>query len=186
MSNQKRTVWLVSAALVVAGCLLLTTAARASDAAAPDSAQVSKLLSQINAEALELKRDAEDLDSLTRSKLSWVSYADKISMIKEHINRAGSLLTQLGGLRNTASPWQQEAIDRVTPLLREMASNTEATIERLNRNQSRLHTQEFQEYVKANYNLATRLAALIGDFVDYGEAKDKYERLSRKLELPEH
>ena len=101
-------------------------------------------------------------------------------MIKDHINQAGGLVIELAARRTKASAWQQAAIDRVTPLLRELASNTEATIEHLIKNQRRIHTQEFQEYVKATYNMATRLAAIIGDFVDYAEAKDKYEPLSRK------
>jgi len=186
MKNESRITWLVGAAFVVAACIISSVPVRAADTTPPNSDQVSKLLAQVNAEAVELRRDAEDMESFSRSKLSWESHASKINMIKDHINKTGSLLTQLGGLRNTASLWQQEAIDRVAPLLKEMASNTETTIEHINQNQSRLNSTEFQDYVKANYNLASRLASLIGDFVDYGEAKEKYERLSRKLEVPEH
>jgi hypothetical protein len=80
-------------------------------------------------------------------------------MIKDHINQAGGLVIELAARRTKASAWQQAAIDRVTPLLRELASNTEATIEHLDKNQSRLHRPELQEYAKANYELATRLAA---------------------------
>lgn len=41
---------------------------------------------------------------------------------------------------------------------------------------SKIHFSEFKDYVKANLQLATRLEALIQDYVDYGEAKEKFER----------
>jgi hypothetical protein len=37
--------------------------------------------------------------------------------------------------------------------------------------------------VQANYELASDLEALIRDFVGYGEAKLKYQRLGEKLEI---
>ena len=37
--------------------------------------------------------------------------------------------------------------------------------------------------MKANYELATDLEAVIRDFVNYGEAKEKFERLERKVEV---
>ena len=99
MNNQRKTVWLVSAALMVAGWVMLSTAWRASDNPSGASDQISKLLSQVKAEGVELKLDAEDMDSFAHSKLSWESHASKISVVKNHINKAGSLLAQLGALR---------------------------------------------------------------------------------------
>ena len=41
-----------------------------------------------------------------------------------------------------------------------------------------------RDCVRANYELAVDLEALIRDFVNYGEAKEKFERLEQKLEIP--
>jgi len=38
--------------------------------------------------------------------------------------------------------------------------------------------------MEANADYATDLAAMIGDFVDYGKTRDRLERLSNKLEIP--
>lgn len=43
---------------------------------------------------------------------------------------------------------------------------------------------EFKDYMKANLELANDLEALIRDFVNYGAAKQTFEELARKLEIP--
>jgi hypothetical protein len=43
-------------------------------------------------------------------------------------------------MRNNASPWQQEAIDRIIPVAEQVASNTTAAIQDLNKDP--LHLQD--------------------------------------------
>jgi len=40
----------------------------------------------------------------------------------------------------------------------------------------------YTDYLRITSELAAKLATLVMDFVDYGETKAKFERLSRKLE----
>ena len=94
-----------------------------------------RLLADAKAEAVELKDDSTDMESFTRSSLSWQSYAHKIEMIKEHVNNTGKLLSKLQAEEPNGSPWQQTAIKRIEPLLKELAANTETTINYLNENQ---------------------------------------------------
>lgn len=167
-------------ALLMSGYLLMPNRTAAVEIG--DSPQITQLLADTKAEAAELKRDAEDLESFTKSKLSWQSYSSKIEMIKGHVNNTGKLLGKLSDAKATGSPWQQDAIEKIEPLLKELATNTETTINYLNDNPVKIHFTEFKNYVRANYELAADLEALIRDFVDYGEAKGKIERLSKKLE----
>lgn len=171
-------------AALLASFVLLTPALRAAeDKATIDSEEIARQLQEARSEAIQLKRDAEEMESFVRSKLSWESHASAIEAMKEHINAVGRLTTRLIELRDKATPWQETAIDRITPLLRELAGNTTATIEHLNNNKVRLHTQEYKDFVVANYELSSQLSALIGDFVDYGQSKAKFERLRQKLEV---
>jgi hypothetical protein len=87
--------------------------------------------------------------------------------------------------RESGSPWQQEAIDRVNPLLQELANNLEATIDHLNNNKSALFAAPYPEYVQTNADLAAELHFMISDFVDYGKTKQKFQNLQQKLELAE-
>jgi hypothetical protein len=171
----------VTVALLVAGCFMFPAATKA--AVSGTSADTTELLADAKAEAVELKNDSADMESFVRSKSSWQSYANKIEMIKGHVNKTGELLAKLQEAETTGAPWQQEAIKRIEPALKELAANTEATIQHLNGNQTKVHFAAFRDYVKANYELATDLEAMIRDFVNYGEAKEKFERLGEKLEV---
>jgi len=44
--------------------------------------------------------------------------------------------------------------------------------------------QEYRDYLEANADYASDLAAMIANFVDYGKAKQRMERLGSKLEVP--
>ena len=150
-----------------------------------DSEEINKLLADAKTEAVELKGDAHEMESFTRSGVSWQSHAEKITLIKEHLNKCGEVVQKLNDAKSTGSPWQQKAIERITPLLSELANNIEATIEHLNNNPNQVHLQPFKDYVVANHDLANELAALINDFVDYGKFKEKFESLGNKLEVAE-
>jgi len=91
----------------------------------------------------------------------------------------------LGDRRGQAAPWQVSAIDRIIPYLREIADDTTAAIEYLNKNQSRLaNNKEYKDYIEANADTSRELATLVAHFVDYGNHKSRYESLRKSLELP--
>ena len=165
-------------AFLAAGSLLIPTTLRATD-----SPEVTKVLTDVKAEAIELKVDSGDMESFTRSTMTWRGYGSKLDMIKGHVNNALALLAKLKNAEATGSQWQQAAIKRIEPLLKELADNTTATINHLNANQGKVHLPAFTDYVKANHELATDLEALIRDFVDYGNAKEKFESLGSKSEV---
>lgn len=180
----RRTVYLSTLTLLLTALSVLP-ALRAADMPG-DSKEVSDLLSQAKTEATQLKTDASDMESFTLSTLSWQTHATKIMEIKEHVNAAGKTVSKLNQAKNTASTWQKTAIDRVNPILKELAENTTAIIDHLNKEQGRLlNTQEHKDYLKTNAELATRMAAVVSDFVDYGQTKEKFEELSHKLEISE-
>lgn len=176
----------VSTLTLLLAALSVLPALRAADIPG-DSREVSDLLSQVKTEAIQLKTDASDMESFTLSpSLGWQSHAAKITEIKEHVNKAGDTLSKLNQARNTASDWQRTAIDRVDPILRELAANTTSIIDHLTKEQGRLlNTEEHKDYLKTNAELASKMAAVITDFVDYGETKAKFEKLTQKLEVAE-
>jgi hypothetical protein len=150
----------------------------------PDNKEVSRLLEDIKVQAADLQRDSEELESFTRSNTSWESHAEELNRIKEGINTIGKTIARLQELRNSASPWQQEAIDRISPVARKLASNTTAAIEHLNKEPSRIHEPQYQQYIKSNAEAATNLATLVKDFVEYGKTRTSLEAYERRLELP--
>ena len=168
--------------LLAAGAVVMSPALAASYV--QDSDYVSQLLSDAKTQTFQLREDASTMESFTRSNLGWESHAATVNEMKEHINAAGRTLAKLDDARKTASPWQATAIDRIKPLLKEIASNTETVIEYINKNPKRLFMNQYKDYIEANADVADKLAGLIGDFVEYGNTKNRLERLSSKLELP--
>jgi len=169
-------------ALVMGGYLLAPSAANAK-VGETDSAEINRLLADAKTEAVGLKSDADNMVTLTRADVNWQSYADKIVMIKEHVNNTGKLLVKLENAKAEGAPWQQTAIERIAPLLREMATNTTATITYLNENRAKVHFSDFKDYLTGNFDVATNLEAMIRNFVDYGNTQEKYRDLGKLLEI---
>jgi hypothetical protein len=178
--NKRKSIAMMGSLL--AGLLMASPIVSAADV--QDSEQVSKLLSEAKTQAFQIKEDAQTMESFTRMNVSMQSHAAVINQIRDHVNALGRQVTKLKDARASASPWQKTAIDRINPFLDELGGYTAAVIEHING--ERKHTiDEYKDYLEANVDYATDLAAMIGDFVDYGKTKQRMERLAAKLEVPE-
>jgi hypothetical protein len=96
----------------------------------------------------------------------------------------GKILEKLQSERDEAAPWQQEAIDRMVPLLKDIAANTTAAIEHLNQNQLRPVSGDYKDYLQQNADTAHALADMISSFVKYDRTRAKLEALQDKIETP--
>jgi wobble nucleotide-excising tRNase len=178
MKRVKRTITVVAAlALGLVACPLWLTAQTA------DSEQINQLFAEARLHASNAEKDAELLESYTRSMVTWETHSAKLHAIRGHVNDLIRDFNRAKDLRAEASPWQQEAIDKIEPLLKSMADHLSATIDHLNDNQSKVRMPEYQSYVKANRTLAEKTANLIRDYVEYGESTSKVEELERKLQV---
>jgi len=163
---------------------MATVTVRAAD---EDSAKVSKLLSEAKGMAFQLSEDASEMYSFSQMSggpTSWESHADASQRIKDDVNRLAGQLTKLNAARSEGSEWQKSAIDRIAPILKELAANTTSVIDRLNKNPKGLNSDSYKEYLEANADDASHLSSLISDFVDYGKSKRRLENLTNKLEVP--
>jgi hypothetical protein len=176
-----RTIWVAATTCLMVGTLAMAQ----SRTAAPDSPQVSKLLADVRSEALLLRDDAQLLESYTRSDISRDTQARTVAEVKDHVNAMGKKLAELMSAKDSASPWQVAAIERIQPFLRELADNTTRAISYINKGPTNYKTGEYKEYLEANSDVSSELFSLISDFVDYGNSKNRMERLSNKLEISE-
>jgi hypothetical protein len=171
---------LKTAALLTLTLLLVATLLPAQNAENPE---VAALLQQARDQAAALSRDADELEALTRSNVSWQSHATKLEDMKDHVNAMGRLVPKLVASRDSASPWQQQAVDRMVPLLKELAANTTAAIQHVSQNQERPTSGNYTEYLKENTETAHQLSDMISSFVRYGQTRAKLENLEQKLEI---
>ena len=149
-----------------------------------DSEEVSGFLTEAKAEALQVQKSTEEMNSFVHSRMSWQTEALKIAEVKRHFNKLGELVTKMNKAE-APSPWQQQAIREVTPMVEELASYITMTIYHLGENPDRLIFTSFPEYVAANAGLASDIAQLLSDFVEYSEAEQDVEELSFELGLPQ-
>ncbi len=148
-----------------------------------DSEAISKLLDQVKNHAAMASDDAAELESYTRSRLSWETHALQLTQMKEHVNNLLQDASKMIELRDEGSPWQQEAIDRIDPLLPEMAAHLTAMINHYNDNKNRLNMKPYRDFVLANQELIDHAHDLISNFAAYSEAKSRADELERRLEL---
>jgi len=163
--------------------LILSPAAPAQNA---DSKAINELLKEAESHAILASDDSETLESYTRSHtMSWESHAHRLRTIADHANNLIEDFNKLSSMRDQGSPWQQDAIDRVDPLLKEMADHLNTTIAHFKDNKHRVNMPAFHDYVKANREYMGRTSELISSFVEYGETRAKANGLEASLDLPQ-
>ena len=170
-------------AILFALTLLMVGTSRAS-AQAADSAHVNHLLMTAEHYSNLAANDAEMLETYARTRVSWETHAHQLERIRENVNNLGKIVQQLNEARSEGSPWQQNAIDRINPLMHEMAMQLTTTIDHLSTNQHRVKMKPYHDYARATYEVTRRAALIISDYVEYGRANAKAEALEKKIELP--
>jgi len=158
--------------------------AMASAQSARDSDEFTGFLAEAKTEAVQLQKSTEEMNSFVHSTTSFATEAEKIAEIKQHVNKLGELFTKMDNVE-AASTWQQMAVVDIGPMLEELSANVTMTIFNLSAAPDRLVFTSFPEYVEANAETAADLEQTISDYVAYGEARNKAEELSLRLELPD-
>jgi hypothetical protein len=148
-----------------------------------DSKKISALFTDAKGLAALAEDHAATLETFTRSRLAWTSHAVELNAMKEHVNDLGKVSQQLSDQRDLGSPWQQEAIGQIDPLLRDMADQLSTTINHLNDNHSRTELAMYRDYLQANHDLASRTTELMNDIVEYDRSNSKARAIEQKLEF---
>lgn len=130
----------------------------------------------------KIKKDAADMESYSRtSGLSWQTHTTTLAKIKADVNQLQENMRGLQSHGTVASPWQQDAIDRITTLANDLATNMNAAIAQPTKSKSRPTAPPYPEYLKANARIANDLSDEIDDVIDYGQTKARTDSLAKQL-----
>ncbi|MFZ3276857.1 MAG: hypothetical protein WA182_08120 [Candidatus Sulfotelmatobacter sp.] len=163
------------------GCAVIPSTSYAQ--ASTDNASVTAQLTDAKAIVARIKKDAVQMQSYSQTTgLSWQTHATALEKIKGDVNELQQNMRGLQSHRTTASPWQQDAIDRITGFANDLATNMNASIARLNKSKSRPTAPPYPEYLKANTRIVTDLADEIDATIDYGQNKSKLDSLGQQLD----
>lgn len=177
---------LLLAGIMAAGALnAAPRGAAASVAACPTEdrnfpAEASSLLKEVQFTATLLTRDATILESYSRGMLSRESHADRINVVKQHINTMGEKLNRLQAIRHLVTPWQQEAIDSVVPPAVMLAAHTEAAIEHLNDRRNQLWHPEYTDHLRGIADRSGQVKEAVNLHLEMADTQDKLERLEER------
>jgi hypothetical protein len=165
---------------VLLSCAVIPTASFAQ--AASDNPSVTTQLTGVKTIVAKIKRDAVQMESYSRAGgPSWKTHGSALEKIKADVNELQENMRGLQSHRTVASPWQQGAIDRITGLANDLATNMNAAIDRLNKSKNPA-TPPYPEYLKANTRIATDLADEVDATIDYGQNKAKVDSLGKQLD----
>ena len=162
-------------------CVVLPSTSYAQ--ATSDNPSVTAQLNDAKTIVAKIKKDAVQMESYAQNTgLSWQTHSTALEKIKADVNALQENMRGLQSHRTVASPWQQEAIDRITGLANDLATNMNASIDRLNKSKSRPTAPPYPEYLKANTRIVTDLADEIDATIDYGQNKAKLDSLGQQLD----
>jgi hypothetical protein len=151
--------------------------------ATSDNGSVTAQLSEAKPIVAKIKKDAVQMETYgQKGGLSWQTHAAALDKIKADVNQLQQNMRGLQSHKTTASPWQQDAIDRITGFANDLATNMNVAIDRLNKSKTRPTTPPYPAYLKTNTRIVTDLADEIDATIDYGQNKAAADTLGAQID----
>ena len=150
-----------------------------------DSQELETLLEQASDEARELAIDSEDLQTLIVSDQNWLTHTLKLAKIKGHVDNMSLIVDKLTRAQKSGSELQEQALERILPLVKELQANTTAAMNYLNQNKDRPVSDAYKQYLEKNAQTAQQLSSIISALDDYERSMTEINRIRSKLTGPE-
>lgn len=143
------------------------------------SAQLTELLWDARDEAAQLASDADQM--LILSDSNWLTHDLMLHRIQGHVDDMALIVRKLNETQKSGSDIQQQAVEQMLPLVRELSENTTAAIHYLNQNKSRPPSDTYRQYLQKNADTARELSSMVSSLVDYEQSMEDIAALRRKL-----
>src|SRR6266566_1904170 len=131
-------------------------------------------LKDIEESAFAATDEAEHLEQFIANPAnSPETHFDKLMAIREDVNRMGRDIGSLEAERDSLAPWEQRALDKTLPLLKETAANTKNAIEYLNENRTHLWADNYREYANHISRDSEQITKTLKDYLKYAKAHDQ-------------
>ena len=144
--------------------------------------EAKETLQEIDASAFTVAEEAGQLRQFSANpQYGPEAHLDKLIAMKEEINRIGREIGSLEAERDALAPWEQQAIDKTLPLLKETAANTQNAIEYFNENRAHLWTVNYREYASVIWRDSEQIAKTLKDYLKYAKARDQEQQLEQRL-----
>lgn len=181
MTVKKSKSWMASSLMTAMLVGVLTSVpARANMSQEVDNRhpEVSNQLTSFKQTALELRRQASTLDSMTPARqLDWRSHAHSLETLKQQVNQLGQALTALEELKAQANEEQRMAIDNARPHLAAMAEELTQALNLLSDDRRSVYRSPYIDMVSNLYSHAASLYETVDTIMDYENARIRLSNL---------
>jgi hypothetical protein len=147
----------------------------------PENQHLTQLLSDASDEALELANDANETQALILNDTNWVTHALMLAKVKGHVDNMALIIEKLSKTQKSGSELQEQAVERMLPLVKELSVNTMAAINYLNQNKDRPISDSYIQYLNKNAKTARQLSSMISSLLEYQKSMAEIEKLRSKL-----
>jgi Na+/phosphate symporter len=146
-----------------------------------DDQKLTELLEEARDEALQLSSDAIETQTLVTSDSNWITHALMLERVKGHVDNMALIVDKLTKAQKTGSELQEQAVEQILPLIKELSANTTAAINYLKQNKARPISETYTRYLQANVETASQLSSIISALIDYEMSMTEIDRLRSKL-----
>jgi hypothetical protein len=146
-----------------------------------DSQALTVLLEQASDEARELAIDAQDMQALVVSDQNWLTHALKLAKVKGHADNMAIIADKLANAEKSGSALQEQAVEGILPMVRELDANTTAAMNYLNQNRDRPGSETYRQYLEKNAETARQLSEIISALDDYEKSMTEINKIRSKL-----
>jgi hypothetical protein len=151
-----------------------------------ENPELTQLLADANDEAFELARDATNTQMLIRTDENWVDHALMLAKVKGHVDNLALIIEKLNKGQKSGSELQEQAVEQMLPLVKQLSANTTAAINYLKQSKTRPISDTYTRYLEKNAETAQQLSSIISSLIDYEKSMTEIEKLRNKLEAPEN
>jgi len=164
----------------IVSALLIAASLSMAQVANPTAAKGT--LKDLEESAFAATGEAEQLEQfIANQAYSPEAHFGKLMALKEEVNRMGRDAGSLEAERDSLAPWEQQALDKTLPLLKETAANTTNAIEYFNENRTHLWADPYRQYASHISRDAEQITKTLKDYLKYAKAHDQGLQLERSL-----
>ncbi len=163
-----------AAAAVLLAALGTPAAAWAAGWKSSNGESARDTLKDIRVHARAGAEDAYELKAMIANpRYSADSHMVRLNELRAEVNQMGKDIVKLNGERTSLPVWEQQAVDRVLPLVQDAAKNTSNAIHCYNTATNRLWGPEDSSYAEHVYRDADKIASTLGDYLTYERLQDE-------------
>lgn len=144
--------------------------------------EARETLKDLKGFATKAAGSAEDLEFLSqRNTVSADSHLPPLIELREDVNTMGKEIASLEAQRDSLEPWEQAAVDKVVPLLKEAADNTQGAIHYFNESRLGLWTPNYRSYVQKVQRDSDQIAQTLKDYMKYESVREAEVKLESAI-----